>query len=165
MAEIHILTDKEEKAIGNAISVIKKFGNYIRNVNLTNECLRRNLDESIKSGDVTNEQKCNLRIYERSVEMWNTLHQNLKRKCKTGCKCSEFEQENCICFEAFRISDLLYRVVHGEDIAWEEVFWRLSQTTRKDYLNAIRNGKTSHCCREGENIKLEGYKKNGCHIL
>lgn len=155
MSDTHILTDKETKAIADAISVIKKFGKYIERVNTTNWRLQDNLDKAIKAGDVTNEQKVNLRIYERAENLGRKLKANIRSKCNPKCECSKQKQENCEIARAYWIADLLCGVANGDSFGWEEAFHRLlHEVNREGYLNLIRNGRTSHCCEEGAEIKL-----------
>lgn len=153
MSEIHFLTDKEEKAIGDAISVVKKFGKYIENVNLTNEILRSNLDEAIKAGDVTNVQKVNLRIYEQAEKLGKTLRKNIKAKCDPECPCSKQEQDRCTIARAYWVADILCRVANGDEMGWEEAFFRLlHEMGHEEYFDFMRSMRFSHCCREGAEI-------------
>ena len=71
MSDTHILTDKETKAIADAISVIKKFGKYIERVNTTNWSLQDNLDKAIKAGDVTLNLRERCRIFSSAYESQN----------------------------------------------------------------------------------------------
>ena len=80
--EIHSLTDKEIKKIEEAASTVKKFARYIKDVNLDNYWLKKNLDESIKAGDVTNAQKCNLRSYESAEKLADEAGKKIREKCK-----------------------------------------------------------------------------------
>jgi hypothetical protein len=54
--DLHNLTDREIKKIDEAVSTVKRFAKYIKQVNINNFWLEKNLAESIKSGDVTNAQ-------------------------------------------------------------------------------------------------------------
>ena len=152
MSEIHNLTNKEIKAIKDAISVFKKFGNYIMDVKLTNLCLKRNLDEAIKAGDVTNEQKVNLRVYGATKKGLHNLRENIIETCKAakpGCQCTDEDQKTCPMWKAVRIAGLLQGVSDGNEFDSEEAFFRLFyQTDRKGYLDLVRNSKTYHIFRE-----------------
>ena len=59
--KLHDLTEKEIQKLDEAVSTVKKFAKYIKGVNLDNYWLNKNLEESIKAGDVTNAQKVHLR--------------------------------------------------------------------------------------------------------
>ena len=83
--ELHELTDKELKAIGDAVSTMKKFAKYIKDVNLDNYWLKKNLDESIKAGDVTNAQKVALRCHESAEKMFADSLEEIQRKQISAC--------------------------------------------------------------------------------
>lgn len=83
--EIHNLTDKEIKAIEDASSLIKKFVKYIEQVNLINKSLKKNLDEAIKAGDVTNEQKVSIRNQEEADAEYRRILDKLIELCKITC--------------------------------------------------------------------------------
>ena len=122
--EIHDLTDKELKAIENAASTIRHFAKYIRNVNVTNASLRRNLDEAIKAGDVTNEQKVHLMCYEDAEKCWEGLRDKIREKCKaSGCEgCTEERRKDCPLYEEFVVSDWMRGLSHGAKFDWDFVF-------------------------------------------
>ena len=94
--EVHELTDKEIKAIGNAVSTVKKFAKYIKDVNLDNYWLRKNLDESIKAGDVTNAQKVDLRAISDAKQCFDNYLKELQEECRKGsCPINLDHTKNC----------------------------------------------------------------------
>lgn len=82
--EIHDLTEKEIKAINNAVSTIKNFATYIKRVNGDNYWLKKNLDESIKAGDVTNAQKVALRCFGDSERIYEEILAEILKECHGG---------------------------------------------------------------------------------
>lgn len=126
MSEIHELTDKEIKAIDDAISVIKKFSKYIKSVNTDNACLRRNLDESIKAGDVTNAQKVRLRCNESAEHEFGYLYDSIKERCKAACpnekECPEDKRKKCQIYNDFTLAMWMQDVANGSKIAWDAIF-------------------------------------------
>ena len=94
--EVHDLTDKEIKDIGNAVSTVKKFAKYIKDVNLDNYWLRKNLDESIKAGDVTNAQKVDLRAISDAKQCFDHYLKELHEECRKGsCPINLDHKKNC----------------------------------------------------------------------
>lgn len=123
MSEIHELTDKEVKAIGDAASTVRRFAKYIKQVNATNYHLRKNLDEAIKAGDVTNEQKVDLRCHETAEKECDRLMAMMREKCKAkGCKCTDEDKEKCDMYDEFVVADWMRGVANGSHFDWDIVF-------------------------------------------
>ena len=94
--ETHDLTEKELKAIDNAVSTLKKFAKYIKTLNTDNYWLRKNLDESIKAGDVTNAQKADLAAANDARKRFEESLSSLKEACANGnCPISLDHTKNC----------------------------------------------------------------------
>ena len=131
MSEVHDLTDKEVKAIEDAASLIKKFSRYISNLNLTNRLLKRNLEESIKAGDVTNAQKVALRNIQDSEKCWEKLKDELYKECKGNPECQNKGwdkgcPDTCIFKQKHIVADWMRKVAHGDDYMWKLFFkWAL----------------------------------------
>ena len=123
MSETHDLTDKEIKALQDAASTVKKFAKYISQVNTTNWHLRRNLEESIKAGDVTNAQKVNLSCYEGAEKLCGKWMEKIREKCKAkGCKCENEKHDTCPLYQEFVIIDWMRGVAHGSGFDWGFIF-------------------------------------------
>ena len=123
MSEIHNLTDKELKKLEEAVSIVKKFAKYIRDVNATNTLLQSNLDGAIKAGDVTNAQKVNLRCYERAEEQYHKLLDRIRAICqKKDCDCEDYKHENCMLYQEFIVATWMHDVANGSDFGWEWIF-------------------------------------------
>lgn len=126
MPEIHELTEKEIKAIDDAVSVVKKFSKYIKSVNLDNACLRRNLDESIKAGDVTNEQKVNLRCHETAKSEAELLYSQIRAQCNEKCpnakECPADKKRTCQLYQDFIVAEWMRDVAEGSRFAWDAIF-------------------------------------------
>lgn len=126
MEEIHELTDKEIKAIADAVSVIKKFACYIKSVNISNSLLKRNLDESIKAGDVTNAQKVKIRCNEAAEHEFGYLYDQLKAKCEAECpgvkECPADKKGKCTIYNDFTIAQWMQDVANGSRWAWDILF-------------------------------------------
>lgn len=122
MEDIHDLTEKEIKALADASSLIKKMSKYIERVNIDNRCLRKNLEESIKAGDVTNAQKVDLRCMETVDRMYQATLEAIKAECareRTGCKCSEEEHAGCKIYQRLIMASWLHDAARGSNFAWK----------------------------------------------
>ena len=123
MSDTHDLTEKEIKSLLDASSTVKKFAKYIEQVNTTNRCLRRNLEESIKAGDVTNEQKVHLRCYEGAERICEKWIEKIREKCKAkGCKCENEKHETCPLYQEVVIIDWMRGVAQGSGLDWGFIF-------------------------------------------
>lgn len=94
--ETHDLTEKELKAIDNAVSTLKKFAKYIKTLNIDNYWLRKNLDEAIKAGDVTNAQKVDLRAAADTAQCFDDSLKALQEECRKGnCPIGLDDNQHC----------------------------------------------------------------------
>lgn len=139
--ELHELTDKEIKAIGDAVSTIKKFAKYIKEVNLDNFWLRKNLDESIKAGDVTNAQKVALRNYESAEKIYAEILSDIQEECRGGqCPKQRNDEFNCNCPDGCELKQKLVVLswmrdaFHGNRQQWEWIL-DLALVGRKLWCN------------------------------
>ena len=124
MSETHELTDKEIKAIDNAVSVVKKFAKYIKSINLDNHWLRKNLDESIKAGDVTNAQKVDLRAISNAERCFTESHESLKEECRrSNCPIGlDHKQpcpDSCALKQKLIILDWMRSAFRGNQMEWK----------------------------------------------
>lgn len=124
MSKIQTLTDKEIQQIEEAASIVKKFANYILNVNNANSMLKHNLDESIKAGDVTNEQKVKINCYDAAERRYDQILEKIKEQCKTKeeCKCDEEIRKRCPLYQEFVVASWMQGVAHGNDFDWNLIF-------------------------------------------
>jgi len=123
MSDTHELTDKEIKKLEEAASTVKKFAKYIKQVNTTNHFLRKNLEESIKAGDVTNEQKCMLRCYKDAERYFEQTLSRIREKCKEkNCNCEQEKHDLCPLYQEFIVADWLHSACHGSIFGWDDIF-------------------------------------------
>lgn len=130
MSEVHDLTDNEIKAIEAKVAqirdvagTVKKLMDYIRSVNATNYNLKKNLDESIKAGDVTNEHKAYLECHERAIRNSNYVYDQILATCnKMGCKCEESKRDTCPVYQEFLVAGRLIRAMNGDRFSILEIF-------------------------------------------
>lgn len=120
--DTHELTEKELKKLDEAASTVKKFAKYIKEVNLDNYWLRKNLDESIKAGDVTNEQKVHLRCYNDAEFEYRRLVASIREKCPKDCDCPNEKHDACPMYQEFVIADWMQGVAHGHRFDWDFIF-------------------------------------------
>lgn len=123
--KIHDLTDKEIKKIEEAASTVKKFARYIKDVNLDNYWLKKNLDESIKAGDVTNAQKVHLRSYESAEKLADEAGKKIREKCKEmhpGCECTPEDHKTCPIYEEFIVATWIADAAKGSNTCWKWIF-------------------------------------------
>lgn len=124
MEEIHDLTEKEIKALADASSLIKKMSKYIERVNIDNRCLRRNLEESIKAGDVTNAQKVALSCAEGVERLYAATLKDIKAEClntRPECKCDEDNHNGCPIYQKFIVALWMHDAFQGSDFAWRTI--------------------------------------------
>ena len=132
---VHDLTDKEIQQLKDAASTIKKFAKYIDEVNSENRTLKKDLDESIKSGDVTAVQKTNLLYFESAEKQFDLLCDKIHEKCPKDCGCEMYKWNNCKIYQEFLIADWMRGVAHGNSFDWEMVFkWALDGMLREKGL-------------------------------
>ena len=123
--KLHDLTEKEIQKLEEAASTVKKFAKYIKDVNLDNYWLKKNLDESIKAGDVTNEQKVHLRCYDSAVKIAESALKRVKERCleaRPGCTCSSEEKKLCPIYEELIVATWIADASKGNDMQWKWIF-------------------------------------------
>lgn len=136
MEKIHNLTDKEIKALADASSLIKKLTKYVEQVNTTNRCLERNLDERIKAGDVTNAQKIALRNAEDVGKLYKATLREIKEECdKTnpGCKCEGERHHSCPIYQKFIVASWMHDAARGQDFGWKTIL-EYALVGRKEWM-------------------------------
>lgn len=124
MEKIHDLTEKEIKALADASSLIKKMSKYIERVNIDNRCLRRNLEESIKAGDVTNAQKVALRRAEEVERLYEATLKDIKAEClntRPDCKCEDYKHNGCPIYQKFIVASWMHDAARGNDFGWKAI--------------------------------------------
>ena len=124
MEKIHNLTDKEIKALADASSLINKVTKYVEQVNTTNICLERNLDERIKAGDVTNAQKVALRCAEDAERLYAETLKEIKEECEKtnpGCKCEGDKNHGCQIYQKFIVASWMHDAARGQDFGWKTI--------------------------------------------
>lgn len=137
--ELHELTDKEIKAIGDAVSTIKNFAKYIKGVNLDNYWLRKNLDEAVKAGDVTNAQKVALRCHESAEKLFEDSLSEIRMECMGG-KCPKHGDRDSACPDGCELQQKLVVLTwmrdafHGDGQQWKWVL-DLALVGRKLWCN------------------------------
>ena len=98
---------------------------YIDQVNATNLSLQRNLDQSIKAGDITNAQKVHLLDYDRAEKCSHDLLKKIRDTCKRknpGCKCSDDKHDSCPIYQEFIIAAWMNDLKNGSVLAWKMIF-------------------------------------------
>lgn len=123
--KLHDLTEKEIQKLDEAVSTVKKFAKYINDVNLDNYFLKKNLDESIKAGDVTNEQKVDLRCYDSALKLAENALNRIKERCMEahpGCTCSSEDNKHCPIYEEFIVATWIADAAKGNDMCWKWIF-------------------------------------------
>ena len=123
--KLHDLTEKEIQKLDEAVSTVKKFAKYIKGVNLDNYWLNKNLEESIKAGDVTNAQKVHLRCYDSAVKLAENALNRVKERCMEahpGCTCSSEEKKLCPIYEEFIVATWIAGAAKGNDMEWKWIF-------------------------------------------
>jgi hypothetical protein len=123
--KLHDLTEKEIQKLDEAASTVKKFAKYIKDVNLDNYWLKKNLDESIKAGDVTNEQKVHLGCYDSAVKIADGAFGKIRERCKEirpGCSCSQEDHRECPIYDEFIVASWLADAAKGSDMCWKWIF-------------------------------------------
>ena len=120
--KIHNLTDNEIQKLQDAASIVKKMAKYVEQVNTTNKLLEKNLDEAIKAGDVTNEQKIKMARYESAQQNYNELMNKIKENCPESCDCSNEKHDTCSIYQDFIIALWMNDVCKGIDFGWEWIF-------------------------------------------
>lgn len=124
MEDIHDLTEKEIKALADASSLIKKMSKYIERVNIENRCLRRNLEESIKAGDVTNAQKVALRCAEDVERLYEATLKEIKAECQStrpDCKCEDHKHNGCPIYQKFIVASWMHDAARGHEFGWKTI--------------------------------------------
>lgn len=124
MEDIHDLTEKEIKALADASSLVKKMSKYIERVNIDNRCLRRNLEESIKAGDVTNAQKVALRCAEDVERLYEATLKEIKSEClntRPDCKCEDYKHNGCPIYQKFIVASWMHDALKGDSFNWKTV--------------------------------------------
>ena len=123
--KLHDLTEKEIQKLEEAASTVKKFAKYIKDVNLANYWLEKNLEESIKAGDVTNAQKVHLRCYDSAVKLAENAMKKVNERCMEahpGCTCSSEEKKLCPIYEEFIVAAWIADAAKGNDMCWKWIF-------------------------------------------
>lgn len=137
--ETHDLTEKELKAIDNAVSTIKKFAKYIKELNTDNHWLQKNLDESIKAGDVTNAQKVDLRAAANVQQCFDDSLKALQEECRKG-NCSIGLDHNQTCPDSCELKqklivlDWMRAASRGNRMQWEWIL-QYAINGRKIWMN------------------------------
>ena len=124
MDNIHNLTDKEIKALADASSLIKKLTKYVERVNITNIVLEKNLDERIKAGDATNEQKRALLNAEDVEKLYEATLKEIKIECEKtnpGCKCEGDKHDSCPLYQKFIVASWMHDAASGQDFGWKTI--------------------------------------------
>lgn len=122
--KIHNLTDKEIKALEDASSLIKKLTKYVKQVNITNTFLKKNLDERIQAGDVTNAQKVTLRCAENVERLYEATLKDIKIECEKtnpGCKCEVDRHNGCPIYHKFIVANLMHGAAKGDSFDWKKI--------------------------------------------
>lgn len=135
----HVLTDKEVAKIEEAASVVKKFAKYIERVNTENFHLEKNLEESIKAGDVTNEQKVSLRCHENAMGQYERVCDEIKAKCVEK-RCEHFDNcmaQSCELHNRFLVANEIWRAARGEPQAWDSLL-KWAEKGRWDEMERYR---------------------------
>ena len=133
MSDIHNLTEKEVKKIDEAASTVKKLAKYIREINGWNALLKRNLDEAIKAGDVTNEQKMRLTQREWADEQYRLLFDKIREKCPKDCECEDEKHDECPVYQELVIANWMLGVAKGNDLDWKFIF-EYAMVGRKEFM-------------------------------
>lgn len=125
MNEGHILTDNELKKIKEAASTVRKFAKYIEQVNLSNTWLKKNLEEAIKAGDVTNKQKSDLFAIESAEKEYSKTIALLQEKCRSQypeCNCEQEKHDTCEIYHEFIVAMWMRGAFRGSDFDWKNIF-------------------------------------------
>lgn len=145
MSDLHDLTDKDIKRISEAAYTVKKFSKYIKDLNCWNRLLKKNIDESIKAGDVTNEQKVAIHCHESMMRLYDETWKRIRAKCTDGCYCDSDQEkkDSCPIFQEFIVADWMRGAANGNDFDWKFIFeyavaGRLAQKGR--HWGVKRNG-------------------------
>lgn len=136
MEDIHDLTEKEIKALADASSLIKKMSKYIDRVNTDNRCLRRNLEESIKAGDVTNAQKVTLRCAADVENLYAATLKDIKAECektKPGCGCEAEKHHSCPIHQKLVVASWMHDAARGQVFGWKTIL-EYALVGRKEWI-------------------------------
>lgn len=85
----------------------------------------KNLSESIKAGDVTNEQKMDLYAVEEAEKEYGKLFETIREKCNRkcpGCRCEQEKHDTCEIYQEFIVAEWMRGVSRGNDFDWKTIF-------------------------------------------
>ena len=121
--ETKTLGKKEIASIKTAASVVGKFAKYIESVNGLNALLERNLAESIRAGDVTNEQKLAISRHESAKGEYERVYAAIAEKfpCPDGCDCAESDHENCPAYNMRVVASMMGGMVRAAPWDWDSI--------------------------------------------
>ena len=140
---VHDLTEKELKALDNAVSTVKKFKKYIEQVNLSNRWLEENLSSAIKAGDVTNAQKVDLRAAESARKCYRDFLSEVQNECRSR-KCPINLDHNRVCPDSCELKqrcvvlEWMFGISRGNQTDWELIF-QYALNGRKLWANRYLN--------------------------
>lgn len=121
--DIKQLSQKDVEKIAAAAKVVGKFAKYIETVNSLNALLERNLAESIKAGDVTNEQKIAISRHESAEREYERVYAEIAKKfpCPDGCDCAACNHENCPAYNMRVVASIMGGMVRGTSWDWDSI--------------------------------------------
>lgn len=122
--DIKQLSQNDVKKIDEAAKVVGKFAKYIESVNGLNALLERNLAESIRAGDVTNEQKMAISCHESAMGEYGRVCTEIAKKfpCPDGCDCAACGHDNCPAHNALIVADFMRGAARGSSLDWNAIF-------------------------------------------
>lgn len=121
--ETKTLKEKEIASIKAAAKVVGKLAKYIESVNDLNASLERNLAESIKAGDVTNEQKMAISYHESAKGEYKRVYDAIVKKfpCPDGCDCAACDRENCPAYSMRVVASMMGGAARGSSWDWDSI--------------------------------------------
>ena len=136
MEKIHNLTEKEIRALADASSLIKKLTKYVEQVNTTNILLKKNLDERIKAGDVTNAQKVALSCAEDVEKLYEASLKEIKEECEKtnpGCNCDGDKHNGCPIYQKYIVASWMHDAAKGQYFGWKTIL-EYALVGRKEWI-------------------------------
>lgn len=121
--DIKQLSQKDVEKIAAAAKVVGKFAKYIESVNSLNVLLERNLAESIKAGDVTDEQRMAISYHKSAKGEYERVYAAIANKfpCPDGCDCAESDHENCPAYNMRVVASMMGGMVRGAPWDWDSI--------------------------------------------